>query len=235
MLNDIRFLDQRDDAHEATAAETAKSLGSLGDEQWADVLVLATRHPTNVDLRVCATLALGQLQSPATVNALIDVYQHDGACPAALDALSRIADASSVAFLRSVGEHPKNQVERTMARQALERIQIMQQADPVAALLQRVQDIAQQGALDTWAVRKLVAFDDVRTIAILREILLDKENGKEDDRITLAAALLAHDEAGVAALKSLAGADSEPHTNVFAVAHAALALLGPTNLRLASY
>ena len=75
-------------------------MGELGDDRWVDELIAATRQTSNTDLRVCATIALGDLQSLKAVEALIESYRNDGLF--ALNALSRIADPTTLEFFQQV-------------------------------------------------------------------------------------------------------------------------------------
>lgn len=204
--------------------QLAHGLGFLGDDRWVGTLVDSTKHRSNTDLRVCATLALGELASPKAVDALIDVYRRDAAPTFAVDALGRIADLSALPFLRSVARAGRNEFERRAAIEAIGRIDIMQQADPVPLLIERLKNARRQGPLDTWVVRKLAGFQDERAVRVLWQLFMGVKGRRRSDYVVLAAALLAHGDAGVVGLKSAAAETSKSGRTASAVARAALSL-----------
>ncbi|MEX1089140.1 MAG: hypothetical protein WEC36_07940 [Phycisphaeraceae bacterium] len=183
--------------------QLAHNLGKLGDDRWIGQLIEASRHPTNLDLRVCATDALGDLSSTRAIDGLIDVYRRDLAAVSALEALGTIAEPGTLPFLRSVAEHPRNKIEQQRALRAIERAQIMAQADPVPALIRRVEDSARGRFLDDWAVRKLVHRGDDRAVSVFAQAI-GRHNLSEDDQIMLAAALLTLGKPGMTALRNAA-------------------------------
>jgi HEAT repeat protein len=197
--------------------QLAHNLGKLGDERWVDQLLQASRKPSSLDLRVCATDALGDLSSARAIDGLMDVYRKNLAPVSALESLGKIAEPSTLPFLRSVADHPRNKVERRVALRAIECAEIMSQVDPVPALIRRVESSTHGRFLDSWAVRKLVDRGDARAVSIFAQAI-GRPNALEDDQIILAAALLTVGEAGTAALRS-AAADGPAAM----VAHEALA------------
>jgi len=216
-----------DDPVTRRPCQLAKSLGSLGDDRWADKLILATRQTGNVDLQICATLALGELQSPRAVGALIEVYRNDIAPPLALEALGRIADPSSLEFLKSVAASPRNQGERVLADRAIQRVLLMRQPDPAAALVAGLERQAFEGSIDQWTIRKLVSLRDNRAVPVMKGVFVG--TGRHE-QVWLAGALLSYGEPGRSALRDLAGmsAPAGVERPRASTARAALALAVPT-------
>lgn len=214
-----------DDPRTLRPCQLAKSLGELGDEHWTDTLVAAMRQQSNADLRVCATLALGDLQSSRTVDALTEAYRSGGMATTALNALSRLAHPASLAFFQQVRDNSPRPVERRIARQAIQRIGVLQQADPAASLIQRLDDQLRQSRLEQWTVRRIAEYRDDRSVAALRRAFPQLQT--EEHQVWVAAALLAHGDAGRAALARLAE-PRPPHIPQSPVAAAALALTTPS-------
>jgi len=187
--------------------QLAKSLGALGDAQWTGQLVAATQQQTNTDLRVCATMALGDLQSPEAVEALIDAYREGGMGTTALNALSRIADPGTLPFFRKVAAEADREVERNIARTAIERIRVLQQSDPAAALMDRLDRQAGENQIEPWTLRRLSGLKDPRAVSALREAY--RGTNRREHRIWLTASMLIHGQAGRTALAELA----EPRHN----------------------
>lgn len=203
--------------------QLAHDLGRLGDDRWVDLLVEAMRQPGNADLRVCATLALGEVASPKAVGALIEAHRRGLAGPSAIAALGKIADPAALPLLHNIAKRSPSKFERRAAAEAIDRIRVLQGPDPAGELIGRVTDSARQGALDTWATRKLIPLQDPRTVPALRQVLAGSRALREADRIVLAAALLAHGPPGTDALRQIA---SRP-TSAASLARAALSLRAP--------
>lgn len=184
--------------------QLAKSLGELGDDRWTDKLVAATQQKSNADLRVCATIALGELQSPQAVDALIESYRNGSLF--ALDALSRIADPSTREFFQQVVSTAPNRHEREIANVAIERIEVLQHADPAEALIERLKQQTAQRRIDEWTIRRLATLQDVRAVTALREAF--EQTDKTNERVWLAAALFVHGDAGRVVLSELSQSTS---------------------------
>jgi len=214
-----------DDPGTFRPCQLAKSLGSLGDNQWADKLIAATQQRSNVDLRVCATIALGELQSPRAVDALIELYRNNGAPTTALNALSRIADPTTRGFLQTVAQSPRNQSEHVLATQAIERIEVIQRSDPVAALIDRLRHQVRQGRINPWPIRRLATLQDQRAVPAMKEAFLAAD--KREQRVWLAASMLVHGDIGRSVLRDLSQSP-EATPDAKSVAQAALNLVGPT-------
>ncbi len=204
--------------------QLAHDLGFLGDDRWVGLLADAVKHPRNADLRMCATLALGELASPKAVNALIDAHRRGAAGCLPIESIGKTGDPLALPFLRSVAKAPRNEFERRAARDAIDRIEILQQPDPVPALISRVKDSARKGPLEAWAVRKLVDFQDERSVPVLREVLMNGAKRRQVDRVILTAALLAHRGPGTAALKDIVAVSRETAPRISSIAQAALSL-----------
>ncbi len=211
------------DARTLRPCQLAHSLGQLGDEQWVGTLVAAAKQPRSLDLRACATLALSEIASPSSVDALIDLGRLDSSRRMALEALGRIGDPSALEFLRSVATSPRNEAEGKIARRAVERIELMQRADPVPLLVARLKTSGRGGRLETWAVRGLARLHDARAVPALLDALRRPQISR-NERIVVAAGLLAHGEAGTAALQQVV--DNQPQSKVGRTAMAALRLIG---------
>ncbi len=210
------------DAGTLRPCQLAHSLGQLGDERWVGTLVAAAKQPRNLDLRACATLALGEIASPSSVDALIDLVRSDSSRTMALEALGRIGDPSALEFLRSVATSPHDEAEGEIARRAVERIELMRRADPIPLLVARLQTFDRGGRLERWAVRALARLHDARAIPALLDALRRPQISR-NERIVAAAGLLAHGQAGIAALQQVV--DHQPQSKVGRTAMAALRLI----------
>lgn len=193
-----------DDPGTRRPCQLAKSLGELGDDRWADKLIAATRQRDNADLRVCAMIALGELQSPRAVEALVESYRNGAMSTFALDALSRIADPTTLDLFKQIASTSPSKSERMTAALAIERIELLQQPDPAAALADRLEHQAVGGPINEWTIRKLATFQDGRAVPTLREAF--ERTDQKEARVWLAAALLAHGDAGRVALSHLSQA-----------------------------
>ncbi len=190
-----------DDPLTRRPCQLAKSLGELGDEYWTGTLVAAVQQRANTDLRVCATLALGDLQSRQAIEALIEAHRSGIMGTTALNALSRIADPTTLAFFKEVAAESSRAAERDIARTAIERIALLQQPDPVASLIQRLDEHVSADRMEQWTVRRLAERPDIRSVRLLQHALERSEEHQHQS--WLAAALLAHGHVGRAALTNL--------------------------------
>ena len=208
------------------SCQFAHDLGVLGDDRWVGVLATASKHPRNEDLRLCATRALGRLASPKAVDVLIDVHHRGTAGLLAIESLGRIGDPAALPFLQSLARSPRTELQRRTVGSAIRRIEIMQQSDPLTALLERVEESVSARPLDDWALRTLVAVRDPRAIPVLRDILIRTKKRRRADCLLLAAALLTFGDPGVAALEEIAAGPANAATGACsAIARAALSLL----------
>ncbi len=214
-----------DDPGTLRPCQLAHNLGRLGDERWVGDLIVATTDAGNGDLQVCATDALGELASPKSIDALVEVYRGGFAATSALYALGKIADPSTRSFLESVARSPRDEHERRAAEGALQRVSIMSLDDPVPTLLERVKQSHGSRGLDAWPLRKLAGIQDRRAVLVLANVLRQAEDRSESDRVLLAATLLAHGGEGATALESMIAGAPSRSSDVAAVARDALALL----------
>jgi len=210
------------DAGTLRPCQLAKDLGELGDPRWLKLLTDAAADPSNADLQVCATIALGELGSRRAVETLKRQYRQGVAPVTAISALSEIGDPSTLAFLELVAQAPRNEGERLAAQRALRRVALMNRDDPVPALLELVRRDARAGAVNDWAIKQLVRLDDPRAPAALSETLIDAEGLSEPASATLAAALLAHGRVG---REQLDGVVALADKNAALAARAALRLV----------
>ena len=199
--------------------QLAHSLGFLGDDRWVESLADATQHPKNADLRMCATIALGELGSPKAVGALIDAHRRQAVGNDALMALGNIADPFALQYLHSVAQAPRNRFERRTALAAIERIALMQQEDPAALLIGRVRRSSQHGPLDGWAVRKLVRLGDPRAAEVFQQAFL-VGSSNETELVILAAAMLSQGQGCLSAIEDVAFGPSHSASNRSEVAKA---------------
>lgn len=203
--------------------QLAHSLGFLGDDRWVESLADATWHPTNVDLRGCATIALGELGSPKAVDALINAHRQQAIGSHALTVLGSIADPTALPYLHSVVQAPRNEFDQRTAADAIERIVLMQQKDPVAVLIDRVRRSAERGPLDAWAVRKLASLGDPRAAEVFQQAFLVGSSNKTE-LVILAAAMLSQGQECLSAIEDVAFGVSRSASNRSDVAQAAWAL-----------
>ncbi|MCH7601922.1 MAG: HEAT repeat domain-containing protein [Planctomycetes bacterium] len=213
------------DAGTLRPCQLAHSLGRLGDDQWTGLLVAAAKQTRNLDLGACATIALCEIASPSSVDALIDLCRAGEMRWTTLEALGRIGDSSALGFLQSVAASPRDEAERKIALLAIERIELMQRVDPVPDLVARVRKVHAGARLDSWAVRAIAKRNDVRGVPALRKAL-SRPQVASDDRILLAAGLLALGEDGLTALREIV--DAQPQSRAGRTALAALSLVETT-------
>jgi len=209
--------------------QLAHSLGRLGDGRWSDQLVRAANQSYNRDLQICATIGLKKLASRQTVEALIDLAQHGTARTTAIEALGVIGDARATPDLREIVNSSTNRFERRAARTALQRIERLNRKDPVPALLARLKASLDDGHVNEWALRWLANKADERAVPRLVSYL-NRSTVSTKQREYLAAALLAHDKAGISALRHVADSDSPGR----GVAQSALSLVNTKRTQLAS-
>lgn len=208
------------DAGTLRPCQLAHSLGGLGDPRWTRVLSNATRHGS-ADLRTCATRALGKIGSSEAAGALMEAYRDPATSVTALWGLGNIADPATLPFLERVASSPRNMAERRSAETAVERIRLLKNPDPVAALCERLRGRS-NGDIDLWALRKIACFRDPRAVPLLRQMLAQRANASDAELIPLAAALLAVGPEGVAVLQATAQAPG--HERAGQIAAAALGL-----------
>lgn len=213
------------DAGTLRPCQLAHSLGRLGDDQWTGMLVVAAKQTRNLDLGACATIALCEIAAPSSVDALIDLCQAGSSRWTTLEALGRIGDPSALGFLQSVAASPRDEAERKVALLAIERIELMQSSDLVPDLVARVRKAHAGARLDSWAVRAIAKREDVRGVPALQEAL-SRPQVASDDRILLAAGLLALGEEGLTALREIV--DAQPQSRAGLTALAALSLVETT-------
>jgi len=185
--------------------QLAKSLGDLGATQYTGKLVEAAQQTSNADLRVCATLALGQIQSPTAVDGLISVYEKGFGRGLVLEALARTADPAALSFLQSVKAQAEKERHRALAAKGIARIELLEKDDPIPGLIERIRQAAADHRANEWAARQLAERADPRAVPALKEALgTVAPQSAEPDGIVLTAALLAHGEPGTTALKHIA-------------------------------
>lgn len=218
-----------DDPLTTRPCQLAHSLGRLGDVRWTDQLVRAANQSQNRDLQICATIGLKKLASQRAVEALIDLAENGTARTTAIEALGVIGDSRATPHLREIINTSTDRFERRAARQALQRIEILNRDDPVPALLEQLEVSIDDGHINKWALRWLATKADNRAVPRL-VFYLHRSTLSTDQQQYLAAALLAHDKPGVDALQRIANADSPGRD----IAQSALSLLTTEDFRLAS-
>ncbi|MCH7545761.1 MAG: HEAT repeat domain-containing protein, partial [Planctomycetes bacterium] len=205
--------------------QLAHSLGHLGDDQWTGLLVAAAKQTRNLDLGACATIALCEIASPSSVDAMLELCKAGESRWTTLEALGRIGDPSALEFLQSVADSPRDKAERELAQLAIERIELMQSSDPVPDLVARVRKVHAGARFDSWAVRAIAKLHDARGVPALQEAL-DRPQVTRDDRILLAAGLLALGQEGTDSLREIVV--TQPQSRAGLTALAALSLIEPT-------
>lgn len=190
------------DAATLRPCQLAHSLGHLGDPRWSDELIAAARQTGNTDLRVCAVIALRELASEGTIDALIELSSDPVTGLIAVEALGEIGDSRALPTLRSLHATTDDTFIRNQAARAMSRIETLQSDDPIDELIERVELSVVEGSLDRWAVRILAQSGDARAVAALSAVM-ESARLSIRKRETVAAALLALRPAGVAALESL--------------------------------
>lgn len=192
--------------------QLAHSLGGLGDAGVVDDLLSGARQTANTDFRVCSLIGLRHLASEQSVEGLLALCDDPFAARLAVQALGEIADARALPHLRRFSQSDDPSLRRAAAL-AVERIELVESDDPVPLVSARLRDSADDGRLDLWAVRWLARADDERVVAPLAATMRvpGRRRGglSRDDREALAAALLAHGEPGIAALREIAASADE--------------------------
>jgi hypothetical protein len=191
-----------------------------GHDKYVPLLAEAATQTENADLRVCATIALGDLASSTAQSALVDAYRRELVTTMALSSIGLIGDPSALPFLRSVAASPRNDPERRVALLAIRRIEILQADDPVLLLASLLREDT-QGRLDEWVVRALTLSRDPRSVQVLEDELRSLPAGRRRDAALLAAGLLAFGPRGRTSLLSVANSAAGESA---AAAHAALSL-----------
>lgn len=92
-----------DDPTPLRPCQLAKSLGQLGHARYVPLLFAAATQTGNADLRVCATIALGDLAAEGAWTALQDAYERELVTTTALTSIGLIGDPAALPILRSVG------------------------------------------------------------------------------------------------------------------------------------
>lgn len=179
--------------------QLAHSLGKLGDEQWIDELLVAAMQPSNTDLRSCATLALTDIASAKAIDALIELTSKDPSRVFAVRALGEAGDARALEHLRMLRDRAANSTHRRVAEMAIERVELLSQADPVPDLLRRIENGANGGRIDEWALRHVARRADPRCVDSIARLLAAPDH-TDRTRELLAAVLLACGADGRAAL-----------------------------------
>lgn len=193
--------------------QLAHSLGGLGDAGVVDDLLSGARQTANTDLRVCSLIGLRHLASEQSVEGLLALCDDPFAARLSVQALGEIADARALPQLRRFSQSDDPSLQRAAAL-AIARIELVESDDPVPLVAARLRESADDGRLDLWAVRWLARAGDERAVAPLAATMRvpgrRRRGGlSRDDREALAAALLAHGEPGIAALREIAASAAE--------------------------
>lgn len=201
--------------------QLAHSLGKLGDEQWVDELLVAATQPENTDLRTCATIALADIASPRSVDALIELTREDPSRVFAVRALGETGDRRALEHLRRLLDEASRAPNRRTIELAIERVELLSQADPWRDLVRHFEESARRGRIDEWTLRHLVRLNDPRSIEPIARQFTAPAHSRRTREI-LAAALLAHGTDGQNALDI--ASRSAGHPSVYEVAQIALSL-----------
>ena len=199
--------DAMNDSGTRRPCQLAHALGQLGDDQWADELVRATKQPWNQDLQLCATIGLEELGSDRAVDALIESVKNGTARTTAIRALGIIGDSAAIPHLRTIAKTTRERIVRELCEQAISRIEIVNLGDPIPALVQHVQSSLRGGHADEWALRWIATIGDERAVGVLASALTERGLSMRDcERV--AATLLALNEEGIGALEHVASSES---------------------------
>jgi len=198
--------------------QLAHSLGKLGDDQWVDELVVAAKQPSNADLRTCAAIALTHIASARAIDALIDLTHEDPSRTFAVRALGEAGDPQALEHLRSLRSRAVKPSQRLTIELAIERVELLDQPDPVPHLVRRVEQSAHGQRVNEWALRHLARRSDSRSVEPLARLLSEPDHDVRT-RELIAAALLAHGGEGRVALDHIA------HTTTPGMRHVASSAL----------
>ncbi len=185
----------QDDAGTRRTCLMAQSLGAIGDSNAVPALLQAIHHPRNLDLRVCATHALAEIDDARAVAPLIakaeNLALREDDRVSAIRALGDLARAEAVPALRRIAAGDADGRYRTIATAALRQIELMQADDPVPGLAAALNSPA-YWIQRRWLIQKLGEHWDSRSAAALNQFLR-RHDGWTSDRIQATALLLHHD------------------------------------------
>lgn len=182
----------QDDAGTRRTCLMAQSLGAIGDSNAVPALLQAIHHPRNLDLRVCATHALAEIDDVRAVAPLIakaeNVKLREDDRVSAIMALGDLARPEAIPSLRRIAAGDPDERYRTIATAALRQIEWMQANDPVPMLAEALHSPA-HWIRRAWLIQKLGEKWDSRVAEALNRFLR-RSDGWSSDRIQATALLL---------------------------------------------
>lgn len=173
----------------------AQSLGAIGDSNAVPALLQVIHHPRNLDLRVCATHALAEIDDARAVAPLLakaeNLALREDDRVSAMRALGDLARPEAAPALLRIAAGDADERYRTIAAAALRQIELMQADDPVPGLAAALNSPA-YWIQRRWLIRNLGEHWDSRSAAALNQFLR-RPDGWTSDRIQATALLLLHD------------------------------------------
>lgn len=199
----------QDDAGTRRTCVMAQSLGSIGDSNAVPALLQAIHHPRNLDLRVCATHALAQIDDARAVSPLISKAENlklrEDDRVSAIRALGDLAFPEAGPALRRIAASDPDERFRTVAKAALQQIELMQANDPVPAFGEKLNSPA-HWVRRAWLIEKLGEHWDARAAAALNQFVR-RADAWAPDRIQAVALLLYRNTMGEEITRELADSD----------------------------
>ena len=166
-------------------------------------LISAIVHPTNLDLRVCATLALGDIGDQRALEPLISAYRASGSL-ITLGSIAYLGDPRAAPFLESVARSTSDRMRKHAAEHGLLLLDLLGNDDPAGAFLAALPSLSQRSQI--WAIGHLVTMNDGRTIDALCRLASDTRRSDEL-RTCASAALTTFGPRAAPQIRNLARAD----------------------------
>ena len=147
----------QDDAGTRRTCLISQALGKLADPAAVPALIEAAQHPSNVDLRVCATHSLGQIGNDSAISFLAgrsaDRSLGEGDRSVAISALGEIGSPLAVPVLKEIASSDARPMLRSFAASAIRQIGLLQ-GDAEKNLLSALGDNS-DWIQDDWTLRQL--------------------------------------------------------------------------------
>lgn len=182
----------QDDAGTRRTCLMAQSLGAIGDSNAVPALLQAIHHPRNLDLRVCATHALAEINDASAVAPLIakaeNLKLREDDRVSAILALGDLARPEAAPALRCIAASDSDKRFCMVAVAALRQVELMQTNDPVPALAEDLNS-PDRWIRRAWLIQKLGEKWDSRAAEALNRFLR-RSDVRTSDRIQATALLL---------------------------------------------
>jgi HEAT repeat protein len=203
----------QDDAGTRRTCVISQALGKLGAAAAVPALVQAAQHPSNVDLRACATHSLGQIGDDRAVPFLagrsVDRSLSKGDRSVAISALGGIGSPLALPVLKEIASGDTRPMLRSMAASAIRQIGLLQ-GDAERNLLSAIGDNS-DWIKDDWILAQLHRRWSEHIAAGLNEILRARAEMPSALRLQITALLSAKQAVEQTTLDSLA-LSSEPES-----------------------